>query len=66
LGSDSGGGIIKNLKNKIPMNTTTLKLEPAIAYESVQLPDGRLPLLSPMSIIAGRLAVQFGARYLEK
>jgi alanine dehydrogenase len=38
----------------------------AIAYESVQLPDGRLPLLSPMSIIAGRLAVQFGARYLEK
>jgi len=38
----------------------------AIAYESVQLTDGRLPLLSPMSIIAGRLAVQFGARYLEK
>lgn len=38
----------------------------AIAYESVQLSDGRLPLLSPMSIIAGRLAVQFGARYLEK
>ncbi|MEB3312403.1 MAG: alanine dehydrogenase [Snowella sp.] len=38
----------------------------AIAYESVELEDGRLPLLSPMSIIAGRLAVQFGARYLEK
>ncbi len=38
----------------------------AIAYESVQLADGRLPLLSPMSIIAGRLAVQFGAKYLEK
>ena len=38
----------------------------AIAYESVELADGRLPLLSPMSIIAGRLAVQFGARYLEK
>lgn len=38
----------------------------AIAYESVELDDGRLPLLSPMSIIAGRLAVQFGARYLEK
>jgi alanine dehydrogenase len=38
----------------------------AIAYETVELPDGRLPLLSPMSTIAGRLAVQFGARYLEK
>jgi alanine dehydrogenase len=38
----------------------------AIAYETVELADGRLPLLTPMSIIAGRLAVQFGARYLEK
>jgi alanine dehydrogenase len=38
----------------------------AIAYETVELPDGRLPLLMPMSIIAGRLAIQFGARYLEK
>ncbi len=38
----------------------------AIAYETVELPDGRLPLLIPMSIIAGRLSVQFGARYLEK
>ncbi|TVQ46659.1 MAG: alanine dehydrogenase [Gloeocapsa sp. DLM2.Bin57] len=38
----------------------------AIAYETVTLPDRRLPLLTPMSIIAGRLAVQFGARYLEK
>jgi alanine dehydrogenase len=38
----------------------------AIAYETVILPDGKLPLLAPMSIIAGRLAVQFGARYLEK
>jgi alanine dehydrogenase len=38
----------------------------AIAYETVELPDGRLPLLTPMSIIAGRLAVQFGAQYLEK
>jgi alanine dehydrogenase len=38
----------------------------AIAYETVQLPDGRLPLLTPMSIIAGRLSVQIGARYLEK
>ena len=38
----------------------------AIAYETVMTTDGRLPLLLPMSIIAGRLAVQFGARYLEK
>ncbi|ELS05219.1 alanine dehydrogenase [Xenococcus sp. PCC 7305] len=38
----------------------------AIAYETVELADGRLPLLTPMSIIAGRLSVQFGARYLEK
>jgi alanine dehydrogenase len=38
----------------------------AIAYETVELPDGRLPLLTPMSIIAGRLAVQIGARYLER
>ena len=38
----------------------------AIAYETVELPGAnRLPLLTPMSIIAGRLAVQFGARYLE-
>ncbi|HEY9891764.1 MAG TPA: alanine dehydrogenase [Candidatus Sericytochromatia bacterium] len=38
----------------------------AIAYETVELPDGRLPLLTPMSIIAGRLSVQIGARYLER
>jgi alanine dehydrogenase len=38
----------------------------AIAYETVQLDDGFLPLLAPMSEIAGRLSVQEGARYLEK
>ena len=38
----------------------------AIAYETVELADGQLPLLSPMSRIAGRLAVQMGAHYLEK
>jgi alanine dehydrogenase len=38
----------------------------AIAYETVELPDHRLPLLTPMSIIAGRLSVQFGARFLER
>jgi alanine dehydrogenase len=36
----------------------------AIAYESVELPNRSLPLLAPMSIIAGRL--QFGARFLER
>ncbi|MDJ0726892.1 MAG: alanine dehydrogenase, partial [Prochloraceae cyanobacterium] len=38
----------------------------AIAYETVEKSDRSLPLLTPMSIIAGRLAVQFGAKYLEK
>ncbi len=39
----------------------------AIAYETVEQPGAnRLPLLAPMSIIAGRLSVQFGARYLER
>jgi alanine dehydrogenase len=38
----------------------------AIAYETVELPNRSLPLLSPMSIIAGRLSVQFGARFLER
>ncbi len=37
-----------------------------IAYETVQNPDRSLPLLSPMSEIAGRMAVQQGATYLEK
>jgi alanine dehydrogenase len=37
-----------------------------IAYETVEDPDGRLPLLAPMSEIAGRLAAQAGARYLER
>jgi alanine dehydrogenase len=36
----------------------------AVAYETVQRPDGSLPLLTPMSEIAGRLAVQEGAFYL--
>jgi alanine dehydrogenase len=38
----------------------------AIAYETVQRPDGTLPLLAPMSEIAGRMAVQQGSIYLEK
>jgi len=38
----------------------------AMAYETVQLPAGELPLLIPMSEVAGRMAVQDGAKYLEK
>jgi alanine dehydrogenase len=38
----------------------------ALAYETLQLDDGSLPCLKPMSQIAGRLAVQEGAKYLEK
>lgn len=37
-----------------------------IAYETVQLEDGSLPLLTPMSEIAGRLSIQVGAYYLQK
>jgi alanine dehydrogenase len=38
----------------------------AVAYETVQLDDHSLPLLAPMSEVAGRLATQVGAHYLEK
>lgn len=38
----------------------------AIAYETIQLPDGTLPLLTPMSEIAGRMAIHEGAKYLEE
>ena len=38
----------------------------AVAYETVQTPDGRLPLLAPMSEIAGRMAPQVGAAALER
>jgi alanine dehydrogenase len=38
----------------------------AIAYETVQLPNGELPLLTPMSEVAGRMAIQEGAKYLER
>lgn len=38
----------------------------AIAYETVQLENGSLPLLTPMSEVAGRMAIQVGAQFLEK
>jgi alanine dehydrogenase len=37
-----------------------------IAYETVEDTDGSLPLLTPMSEVAGRMAIQQGAKYLEK
>ena len=38
----------------------------AIAYETVQMPNGQLPLLAPMSEVAGRMAAHIGAHFLEK
>lgn len=38
----------------------------AIAYETVQLPNRQLPLLTPMSEVAGRMSIQVGAHYLER
>ena len=38
----------------------------AIGYETIQRADGCLPCLMPMSEVAGRMAVQIGAQYLEK
>jgi alanine dehydrogenase len=51
-----------------PELTTMLLIQGVIgiAYETVQLDNGSLPLLTPMSEIAGKLSVQVAARYLEK
>ena len=38
----------------------------SVAYETIQLADGSLPLLTPMSEVAGRMATQIGAHYLQK
>ncbi|MDR6224581.1 alanine dehydrogenase [Desmospora profundinema] len=38
----------------------------AVAYETIQLDNGSLPLLTPMSEVAGRMSVQIGAQFLEK
>ena len=37
-----------------------------IAYETIELPGGKLPLLQPMSAVAGRMSIQVAATYLEK
>src|SRR5699024_12149689 len=51
-----------------PELTETLmkKKTTAIAYETVQLQDNSLPLLTPMSEVAGFMSTQIGAQYLEK
>ncbi|HLG97734.1 MAG TPA: alanine dehydrogenase [Bryobacteraceae bacterium] len=53
-----------------PLPDLTLKLLDAklnsVAYETIREGDGSLPLLTPMSEVAGRMAVQVGAQYLEK
>ena len=38
----------------------------AVAYETIQDEDGKLPLLTPMSEVAGRMSIQEGAKYLER
>jgi alanine dehydrogenase len=37
-----------------------------VAYETVEMPNGSLPLLTPMSEVAGRISIQEGAKYLER
>lgn len=44
----------------------TQKKVTGISYDTVQNADGSLPLLAPMSEVAGKMSVQIGARYLEK
>lgn len=52
----------------VPELTRTLmeRRVTAIGYETIQTDDGALPLLTPMSEVAGRMAVQIGAHLLEK
>ncbi len=50
-----------------PLTTAMIKSKAVcLAYETVQSPDRSLPLLIPMSEVAGRMAIQQGAKYLEK
>ena len=50
-----------------PLTKAMLKSKAVcIAYETVEDSDGSLPLLTPMSEVAGRMAIQQGAKYLEK
>lgn len=50
-----------------PLTTAMIKSKSVcLAYETVEMPDRSLPLLVPMSEVAGRMSVQEGAKYLEK
>jgi alanine dehydrogenase len=56
-----------HLANDEPLTRALVeKSVQAIAYETVQLPSRQLPLLTPMSEVAGRMSIQVGAHYLEK
>src|SRR5205809_931982 len=58
---------IKTAENRVALVPAVVESGiTAIAYETVQLTSGELPLLTPMSEVAGRMAVQEGAKYLEK
>ncbi len=51
----------------LPLTKAMIKSKAVcLAYETVQLPDKSLPLLVPMSEVAGRMSIQEGAKYLEK
>ena len=54
-------GVDKRLTKVLANNNIT-----AIAYETVEDEDGRLPLLAPMSEVAGILAIQYGSEYMQK
>lgn len=64
------GLILYTYLHLAPLPVLTKKLMDAkvraIAYETVEMPDGTLPLLRPMSEVAGRMATQVGATSLEK
>lgn len=56
-----------HLAADLPLTEALLKAgTTGVAYETVQLDDGSLPLLTPMSEVAGRLSVQAGAYHLQK
>ena len=56
-----------HLAAEVPLTSALVESKMnSIAYETVQLADGSLPLLTPMSEVAGRMAIQVGARFLEK
>ena len=51
----------------LPLTKAMIKSKAiCLAYETVELPDRSLPLLIPMSEVAGRMSIQQGAKYLEK